>query len=147
MCPDERFERRGRWRARTVLGLLIVAWGALALLDNLGILGGRDLMRTFWPVLVIGWGLVRLTMGEPHGRWIGAAAATAGVALLGNTLEWWHVRITVLWPLFVIALGIHVMTRRGHRRARLVRVDVSRQLSSDGADRSLADAPDPVAAT
>src|SRR5579862_6374291 len=41
-------------------GLILVSFGVLMLLDNLGVADFGDLMRQFWPVLLIFWGVAVL---------------------------------------------------------------------------------------
>ena len=54
---------RGMW-----WGLILIALGLIILLNNLGIIDIGDLIRTYWPVLVIVWGL-RLLMRRSDSPW------------------------------------------------------------------------------
>jgi predicted membrane protein len=110
--------------------LALIAWGLLALLDNLGFVEMRGLLRTFWPTLVVAWGASRLLGGRRGERWIGLLAVVAGGILLGNRLLGWHVNVFGLWPIILIVVGIRVIVRGrwGRWEARhhpQVRVEVS----------------------
>lgn len=115
MCPD--FRRRDVLDGRHLFfGLVLIAWGLLALLDNLGFVEMRGLLRTFWPTLVVAWGASRLMVGRRGERLIGLLAVVVGGILLGNRLLGWHVNVFGLWPVILIVVGIRIMMRkRGHR--------------------------------
>jgi len=69
---------RGMW-----LGFLLIIVGVMFLLDSTGILDVGDLLRTFWPLLLVFWGISMLTRGgfRRHARSSDfPAAATAGGA-------------------------------------------------------------------
>jgi predicted membrane protein len=96
-----------------VFGGLLVAWGVLALLDSLGLVELRNVLRTFWPVLILAWGLSTMVFSHHGRRWLGVFAVVLGTVFLGNQLMWWTVRLSMLWPLVLIAVGFRVMLRRG----------------------------------
>jgi predicted membrane protein len=105
-----------------VFGVLLVAWGVLALLDNLGLVELRNVLRTFWPLLIIAWGLSATFYGRRGRNWLGLFAVALGVILLGNQLTWWSVRFSMLWPVIVIVVGLRIMfRRRGWHRHRHLR--------------------------
>jgi predicted membrane protein len=124
------------------MGLLLVAWGVLALLDGLGLVELRSVMRTFWPVALIVWGASAIAVGGDDRRWMGFIATLAGSALMGNQLAWWTVRWSMLWPVAVIAVGLRLMLHRpgwGRHARRHVLVDVqSRPLETEPAEASRA---------
>jgi hypothetical protein len=99
-------------RPHVVFGLLLVAWGGLALLDSVGLVESRSVLRTFWPVALIVWGATAIGFGRHGRRWGGLLAVVLGTTLLGNQLAWWSVRWSMLWPLVLIAVGIRIMIRR-----------------------------------
>lgn len=116
-----RYRGHSGGRPHIVFGVLLVAWGVLALLDSLGLVELRDVLRTFWPLLIIAWGLSMMVFGR-HGRpWLGVVAVALGTVLLGNQLMWWSVRVSMLWPLVLIAVGLRIVFRRHgwHRRTRV----------------------------
>jgi hypothetical protein len=125
MCPisDPESRRRG---GPVVAGMLLVAAGILAMLDNLGVVEFYSALRTYWPVLLIAWGGARLVLGPPSARWFGAIGAIVGIILLGNRLLLWRLTIGGLWPLLLIVLGIRLMTRRhGFRRYSRVQMELN----------------------
>lgn len=133
--------RHRRGRPPVVMGLLLVAWGVLALLDSLGLVELRSVMRTFWPVALIVWG-VSVIAGGGHRRWLGSMATLFGIGLLGTQLGWWNVRWSMLWPVAVIAVGLRLMLDRsgwGRHARRHVAVDVRlRPLENEPAEASRA---------
>jgi len=124
--PDRaaRFARRLRHRRRgrgapVFLGVLLVSLGVLFLLDNLGLIEIRNLIRTYWPLLFVAWGAARLLFGRGDEQLLGGCAVVGGGVLLGNQLLGWGVDVwRLLWPLFLIAFGIQILAhaRWPHRR-------------------------------
>jgi hypothetical protein len=102
---------RRSYEGRAIFGLLLVGWGILALLDNFGLVEMRELFRTYWPVLIIVWGMTRVSFGHPGGRWLGVVAIAIGALFLGNTLLGWDINPANLWPLFLIGVGVRIMMR------------------------------------
>lgn len=113
--PDSaaRFARRMRQRRRgapAFLGVLLVSLGVLFLLDNLGLIEVRNLVRTYWPLVLVVWGGGSLLFGRGAEQVLGGFAVVAGGILLGNQLLGWGLGIwQLLWPLFLIAFGIHIL--------------------------------------
>src|SRR5262249_49365286 len=113
--PDSaaRFARRMRQRRRgapAFLGGLLVSLGGLFLLDNLGLIQGRNLVRTDLPLVPVVWGGGSLLFGRGAEQVLGGFAVVAGGILLGNQLLGWGLGIwQLLWPLFLIAFGIHIL--------------------------------------
>ena len=102
---------------RIVFGLVVIALGVLFTLDNLGVIDAGEILR-WWPALLLGYGLVRLT-GTCCRR-----SLTAGVffTLLGALLllrEFGVVRLDPwdFWPVLLIAFGGSMLTG-ALRRAR-----------------------------
>jgi hypothetical protein len=122
--PDRaaRFARRMRQHRRgapAFLGVLLVSLGVLFLLDNLGLIEVRTLIRTYWPLLLVAWGAARLLFGRGSEQLLGGFAIVGGGILLGNQLLGWGLGIwQLLWPLFLIVAGIHILAhpRWPHRR-------------------------------
>jgi len=114
--------RQTRWAARgtyfhggfggAFIGLILAGIGVLLLLQNLGIIEVEDL-RAYWPVILIGFGLVRLFNAWcVSGRiWGGVIAAIGGVFLLRN-LGIIHANLWGLfWPAILIAAGFGLLLR------------------------------------
>lgn len=104
---------RPRIGGRLVFGLAVTTLGVLWTLDNLfGI--DSDSIISWWPLLLVGFGLMKLTGVGTDKRTIpGAIFLAAGLLLLGNKLRlpWWHVGIADLWPLMLIFFGVSVVLR------------------------------------
>jgi hypothetical protein len=97
-------------------GVALLTLGILFLLNNLNLLEARGFIRTWWPALIIAWGSSRLLWGWAMERFIGAGAVVFGTVLLGNRLFDWDIHVwQVLWPLAMIALGLHVLLHRRHQ--------------------------------
>jgi hypothetical protein len=137
--PDRaaRFARRMRHRRRgapVFLGVLLVTLGVLFLLDNLGLIEVRNLIRTYWPLLFVAWGTARLLFGRGSEQLLGAFAVVGGGLLLGNQLLGWGVDVwRLLWPLFLIAFGIQILahSRWPHRAPGAAGVPASNVAASD----------------
>src|SRR3989442_6430356 len=110
--PDRaaRFARRMRQHRRgapAFLGVLLVSLGVLFLLDNLGLIEVRTLIRTYWPLLLVAWGAARLLFGRGSEQLLGGFAIVGGGILLGNQLLGWGLGIwQLLWPLPIKRLCI-----------------------------------------
>lgn len=99
------------------IGLLLVAFGAVFLLDAFGLVEAHDIIRTMWPSAILAWGLWRVFFCRTGDRVIGLLAVGAGVVLLGNELLGWDVHIwQLIWPLLLIAFGLRILVRAGNRR-------------------------------
>ena len=108
-----RFRRRG---PPYFFGVIVLVLGVLFLLDNLNLIYAREIIRTWWPALVIAWGIARLAFGWAAERFIGTVAIVVGGILLGNRVFGWGIEIwDILWPLAMIAFGLHILLNR-HRR-------------------------------
>ncbi len=120
-------ERRARWEDRMsrrhshsgshgfFFGAVVVAIGCLLLLDNLRIVRFHDVWQ-YWPVLLIAYGVSRVVDSRtPSGYvWGGAVALIGGFLLLDN-LDIIVFNAAVVWPLLLIAFGIHVLVRAMER--------------------------------
>jgi hypothetical protein len=105
----ERMQRR-RGRPPVFLGFLVVAIGLLLLFDNLGLVEAREFIFTYWPALIVAWGMLRLTFGIGAERLVGVLAMLIGTILLGNRLLGWGINPwDLLWPLLIIAFGLHLL--------------------------------------
>jgi len=93
-------------------GLILVAIGALFLLDNLHIVHVSAWVA-YWPVILIAVGLVK-TVDSDHtgGRIAGAVLMTIGGLFLADNLG--YVRIDQMWPLALIAVGLFMLWNRMH---------------------------------
>ena len=98
-------------------GVVLLALGGLFLLDNLNIVETRSVWRSFWPLLLIAWGMSRLIAGDV-GRFFPWLALGAGTMLLANRMFGFPLDFArVFWPLVLIALGAHILYRAWRRPA------------------------------
>src|SRR5258707_6726414 len=87
-------------------GAVILAIGAIFLLDNLGVVNaGRIWM--FWPLILIFAGLVKLL--DPCRRSWGAMLMALGVFFLLNSLGVAHFSWGAFWPVILIGVGVMAM--------------------------------------
>ena len=92
-------------------GVLITALGVILLLDRIGTLDAREILR-FWPAILVAIGLLKLVSpGGGLGRTFGALLATLGAVLLLDELGWAHIHFNDLWPLALIAVGVLLLWR------------------------------------
>ncbi len=105
-----------RQRRRTGLGpmfpgLLIMALGLVLLLDNLDLVDSDQILR-FWPVILIAIGVKNLFEAQDRsGAVNGTLFAGLGGLLLLNSLDILSFNIFQLWPLFLVMIGFHMLTR------------------------------------
>ncbi len=91
-----------------VFGILIIATGVLLLLDGMGILAPFEIWD-FWPLGLVFVGAVNLflPLEAPH-RVLGGLLIAAGAVLQLHKLEMLSISMQVVWPLFVILIGVYV---------------------------------------
>ncbi len=91
-----------------VFGVLIIALGVLLLLDGMGILAPFGVWD-FWPLALVFVGAVNLFLpsAAPHRVFGGLLIAGGGVLQL-HKLELLNISMSVVWPVFVILIGIYV---------------------------------------
>lgn len=120
-----------------VPGLVVVAWGTLLLLRELGALSSELRVMDFWPLLLVGFGLSSAIGGRKLGsRLLGLVVAVFGVALLGEKLGWLTVGVAQLWPVLVVAAGLAIVWN-GLTRHRHPRTLSSEAVSADEVRRSV----------
>jgi len=113
---DERRRRRGYGTA--IIGIGVLALGAIMLLDNLGLVDGENLFE-YWPILLILVGLSHLVRPRGSRSVVGGVIwiAIGAVVLLGN-LGYLSVEIWDLWPVVLVIVGVGLILRP-FRRARI----------------------------
>src|SRR5215831_13349952 len=87
-------------------GVVLLAFGVLLLLDRLGIVYLRDVFQ-FWPMVLVGGGLVLLTKPAPLvvRAWFGLMVV-AGLLLQANNLGYIHLRGELCLRLVLIGIGV-----------------------------------------
>jgi hypothetical protein len=128
MCPDVR--QRGHFHI--FVGLALMAWGILVLLNNFGLIPGRELLRSYWPAMVLFWGAGLLLFGHAGQKVLGMFLTMFSGIFLLKRLYGWDLDLGMLiGPAILIFIGLRVMfggTRRfggwhsARHAARLARV-------------------------
>lgn len=96
---------------RIAFGLAIIGVGVLALLDNLQVFDMR-LLRTFWPLALVLWGLSQLAWPrQGSSRVFGTVLVLVGTALTVKHLGYLDLRLRDWWPVILIAVGLSVLSR------------------------------------
>ena len=92
-----------------IAGLIIIAVGAILLLNQLGIFP-RGIVVHFWPVVLIVVGLIKVFDRRERGEWLaGACLIVGGVLLQTNSLGITHITLSQAWPMFIIVVGLMVV--------------------------------------
>lgn len=102
-----------RSRAGFFIGLLIVAFGLVLLLDQEGIVSAHYVYRFFWPAIFVFFGLEFLVSCRGRGGrgLAGVLMLAFGLLLLAGALGFVNVGFQTLWPVALIIWGIWVITR------------------------------------
>jgi hypothetical protein len=94
-------------------GLLILGLGVLLLADQAGYVSASHVFRIFWPVVFMAFGLEDLLVGfNPTKRVWGSLIFVGGILFLLNNLGYFHIRLSLLWPLLLIGIGISILLCR-----------------------------------
>lgn len=101
-----------RRRARRALfGLSVIGVGALALLDNFHVFG-TPMLRTFWPLVFVVWGLGRLLWSRhPGGRVFGLVMVAVGGLMTAHNLGNTVLDMRQWWPVFIMLGGAAILLR------------------------------------
>jgi predicted membrane protein len=101
---------------RVVVGLVMMAFGVLWTLDNLGIMEAGPILR-WWPLVIIALGVSRLVgIGRYRNMAGGSILTLVGAWLLAEQLGWIHMSIFALWPLMLVVFGVVILTRSSRPR-------------------------------
>lgn len=117
-------EFRGRWRRcghrrghGIIPGLVVIVWGGLLLLGELGLLPVHVHALDFWPLLLVGGGLSMILRWRSAGSaLIGLAVGALGAGLLAQRLGYPIAGVEHLWPVVVIAIGVGLVWKGSTRR-------------------------------
>lgn len=96
---------------RVIFGLGVIGIGTLALLDNLNVFG-IPLLRTFWPLALVLFGLSRIIWPRHSGSWLfGLALVIVGSVMTAQNLDLVSIRLRDWWPVFIILAGASILMR------------------------------------
>src|SRR5579862_8904277 len=92
------------------VGLALITWGVLAVLDNLHIVDGYNLLQLYWPGLLLIGGAGLVIVGHRGQRFVGVFLTLVGLTFLLNRVYGWHLHFwVVVWPLLLIGLGLRLI--------------------------------------
>lgn len=109
-----------------VVGLVLVALGAVWMLHNLGIIQFHFRLKEWWPLILIALGLIHMgnsrRLTEP-GAWLMILLGGAFLLTSNNIMEWDE--ILIYWPVILIVIGVSIIFRvhGRHRRWESVKND------------------------
>jgi hypothetical protein len=110
----------GGWgtSASLVFPVIVMAIGALFLLQNLGILYIENIWR-FWPVVLIGFGISQLISARGvHQAVVGLILGAVGTLFLLRSLDIIYVNVwQFIWPVLLIGWGLMMLGRHLDFRA------------------------------
>jgi hypothetical protein len=92
-------------RGAVIVGALLVAIGAVMLIERVGLLP-LEWRKGIWPVLLMAFGTARLARPTRHGR-EGLFFVLAGAWWLAGLAGW--ISLTSTWPLLVVAFGASIV--------------------------------------
>ena len=106
-----RLDSPGQPQRRAVFGLIVIAFGVLALLDKLDLFDIHRL-QAYWPMVLVAVGASRLAW--PRGAlsaFFGVVLIVVGGVLTLNNLGYLTVHLRDWWPVLVILAGLSIVTR------------------------------------
>lgn len=99
---------------RTLIGLILVALGVMFLLDTTNAFGGdTDVFGTYWPVLLLAWGLWGLVANGLRLRLRSVVVLAVGVIFLLSNLGVWAWNVGQLWPIILVVIGLALVAKWG----------------------------------
>lgn len=112
---------------RALFGVVIAAIGTLVLLDNLRLFD-LQLLRSFWPLALVLFGLARLAM-PGRGRMGGVALVLVGGMLTAQNLGSDLFALRHWWAVFIIVAGLSMLRRGAHGAMQLQGDHIATQAS------------------
>lgn len=96
------------YTARLWIGIGVIVFGILAVLDNLDFVPDGFFLR-LWPVVLIIIGLGRLSRRSEEGGLMAYLLILGGIFLLIVNLK--ASLVETIWPLFIVAFGVFMVTK------------------------------------
>lgn len=115
----------GNFAGRLLAGISVIAVGVMFLLRQMGhvTFDVGDIFSTYWPVILIYFGLQGMLTGLTHhggSGWWSAVVLIIGVIFLGRNLDWfdWSIGdiVPYIWPIVIILVGIKLLWKPRHRQ-------------------------------
>ena len=106
---------------RYVIGGILIGLGVLLLLSNTDVINLDwvwNFVRTWWPVLLIVWGLWELVSGGFRFRLWPIILLLLGIGFQLSALNLWEWDFKVVWPVFIVIIGLAILLGRQRRRDR-----------------------------
>ena len=102
---------------RTILGIIVIIIGILALLGAAGLFNFGDIVSRWWPLtLVIGGALLFISNPGRQRLWP-AVMVGAGIFLQLRELDLVHFNVwQLLWPVVIIGVGVSVLLNKTGQR-------------------------------
>ena len=115
---------------RIILGVAIVAVGAMLLLDRLGVPGLANTLGTWWPMFVVAAGIASLISSPRNFLWPTAIIAF-GALLQFDQLEMidfnpWQ----MIWPAILIIVGLSILFNRSDKSIQKAIKDKQQNITS-----------------
>lgn len=104
---DER--QNGRESGLLVTGIILIVLGSIFLLDRFTAIEFGSVIRTWWPMFVVGAGVARLIARDSV--WNGLWLIGVGAWLQAVQLELFGLTYRNSWPLLLIVLGAGMVVR------------------------------------
>ncbi|MDE2779496.1 MAG: DUF5668 domain-containing protein [Chloroflexota bacterium] len=107
---------------RYIIGGVLVVLGILLLLSNTNVVNldwDWDLVKTWWPVLLIVWGLWDLVSGGFRFRVGPIVLLLLGIGFQLSALGLWQWDFSVIWPALIVIVGLSILLGRRGRRNRM----------------------------
>ena len=104
---------------RYIIGGILVVLGAVLLLSNTGTITLDWLwgfIFTWWPMLLIVWGLWELVSGGFRFRLWPIILLLLGIGFQLSALNLWEWDFSVVWPAFIVIVGLAILLGRRRRR-------------------------------
>lgn len=116
-----------RINGRLVVGALLIFFGLLFTLDNMGVLDSGDVL-SYWPVILIAVGLLKVVRPQHEGhRKLGYVLLALGVFFQLRILGYIHMRSA--WPFVLVVIGGFLVWRALGKSAGPPAAESSSQLS------------------
>ena len=112
--------KSSRGNFRYIIGGILVALGVLLLLSNTEVINldwGWGFVVTWWPILLIVWGLWELVSGGFRFRMWPIILLLLGIGFQLSALNLWEWDFSVVWPAFIVIVGLGILLGRRRRRA------------------------------